>query len=174
MKSYLNKIDGIDDNIELMVSILIRYPEINTVKTDPKSETINFSFFFNKALDEVELTDFKAELKNSIDALLFIRDQGADIIQFKHQSYGENTFFEVIRDYKTISQGELAVLIQIIHAKFGEYLMIEHNGGFSLDDLAVQEEIIDDLLDNLQLQNQVDLIGFRESGRVKVFHKSSL
>ncbi len=173
MKKYYQFDDGVDDSIELMISILIRYPEINTVKTDPKSKEIIFSFLLNKDLSQDEFMKIEAKLRDSIETFLFVQNTEPVTARIRTQSYNNYSLIEVIRDFKTITQRELSLLIYLMNSELGSYLLTEHGVSSDVEELEVQEEIIEDLLIRLQYQSQGDLIGFRESGKVMVFHKTS-
>lgn len=173
-KLYDNHHVGVDESIELMISILICYPEINTVKTDPRSEEIIFSFLLKKALTEEEFTEIAGKLTESVEAFLFVQNMVAATLRVEKQSYNDYSLIEVIRDFQSITQQELSLIIQLVNRNLAKYLLAEQIQSIDLEDLAVQEEIIEDLIVRLQYQNQRDLIGFRESGKVMVFHKSTI
>ncbi|AZR72579.1 hypothetical protein BBF96_03765 [Anoxybacter fermentans] len=174
MTNQFQKDDGINDSIELMISILIRYPEINMIKTDPKTQEIIFSFLLKKKLTQVEFFTLQKELIKNIETFLFIQNKKPNSIRLQLQSYGDYSFVEVIRDFKTISQREISLLIHLISSEFGTYLLTEVDENQDLEDLKNQEKIIDDLLTRLQYQRQQDLIGFREAGKVMVFQKNGV
>lgn len=172
-KIYDNRL-SVDESIELMISILICYPEINTVKTDPKSEEIVFSFLLKKALTEKEFLEVSHKLTESIEAFLFVQNMNSSTLRIKRQSYNNYSLIEVVRDFQTITQQELSLIIQLVNQNLAADLLTEQIQSIDIEDLAIQQEIIEDLIGRLQYQNQRDLIGFRESGKVMVFHKSSI
>lgn len=175
MLSYYENGYSANDGIDLMISLLVRYPEINTVKTDPKSGEIVFSFLLKRELSRTEFAAFEEEMAKNIDTFLFIQNKQALVMHFHLQVYEGYSFMEVVRDFQTISQREISLLIQLVHSQLGMYLLTETGDGSEEEELEMQEELIDDLLDRLQYDvDQEDLIGYREAGKVMVFQKNSL
>lgn len=175
MSKYYENGFSANDSIDLMISILVRYPEINTVKTDPKSGEIIFSFLLKKDLDQIQFSTLQEKLELSIETLLFIENKQPKNMRFLLQGYDGYSFLEVVRDFQTISQREISLLIQIVRNEMGAVLLTELNEGTESEELEMQEELIDDLLDRLQFdKGQEDLIGYREAGRVMVFQKSNV
>lgn len=176
MLNYYENGYSANDGIDLMISLLVRYPEINTVKTDPKVGEIIFSFLLKKELTQMEFAAWEQELAKNIDTFLFIQNKQALVMRFQLQVYDGYSFVEVVRDFQTISQREISLLIQLVHNHLGMYLLTETNDGSEVEELEMQEELIDDLLDRLQFDatDQEDLIGYRDAGKVMVFQKNSL
>ncbi len=173
MLKYLPNIDGVNDSIELMISILLRYPEINTVKTDPKAKEIIFSFLVKKKIHEGEFYVIRNKFLDNIETFLFLQNIELNSIDIKLNIYQEYGLIEIVRDFQTISQREISLLIQLIQNEFDTYLLTEYSQDEELADIEFQDEIIENLLDQLQFQHHEDLIGFREAGKVMVFHKSN-
>lgn len=176
MLNYYDNGYSANDGIDLMISLLVRYPEINTVKTDPKGGEIIFSFLLKKELTQTEFAVLEQELAKNIDTFLFIQNKQVQVMRFQLQVYEGYSFVEVVRDFQTISQREISLLIQLIHNQLGMYLLTETGDGSEVEELEMQEELIDDLLDRLQfdVEDQEDLIGYRDAGRVMVFQKNSI
>lgn len=176
MLNYYDNGYSVNDGIDLMISLLVRYPEINTVKTDPKGGEIIFSFLLKKELTQTEFAVLEQELAKNIDTFLFIQNKQVQVMRFQLQVYEGYSFVEVVRDFQTISQREISLLIQLIHNQLGMYLLTETGDGSEMEELEMQEELIDDLLDRLQfdVEDQEDLIGYRDAGRVMVFQKNSI
>lgn len=165
-----------NDSIDLMISLLVRYPEMNTVKTDPRAGEIYFSFLLKKELAEVEFFTLQQELKKNIETFLYIQNKQVNTLRFQLQSYEGYSFVEIVRDFQTISQREISLLIQLVKNELGTYLLTEQNEGAESEEIEMQEELIDDLLDRLQFDivDQEDLIGYRDAGKVLVFQKSGV
>jgi len=79
---------------------------------------------------------------------------------------------KIVRDVKTLSKGEIALIITLLRDNFKNRLVTDHNDSMLEEDLLVQEELIEDMLENLKKgQANHKLIGIREDGRVLVFNK---
>lgn len=172
MSTYTHDGQSFNDGIELMISILVRYPEINTIKTDPKAGKIIFSFLMKKEMTEVELDTFQKEWLKNIEAFLFLENKEPEIAIMELQSYQGYSMVEVVRDFRTISQREISLLIHLVRSELEGYLLTEVNTDQEVEDLIAREEIIEDLLDRIREDGHDDLIGYREAGKVMVFQKA--
>ncbi|MCK4257746.1 MAG: hypothetical protein KAX49_02145 [Halanaerobiales bacterium] len=166
--------EGVNDSIELMISILLRYPEIITVKTDPKTKEIIFSFLVKKKFTQGEFFAIQKRLLSNLETFLFLQNKESSSIEIQLISYEDYTLVEIVRDFQSISQREISLIIQLIQNEFDTYLLTEYSHDHDIDDTEFQDEMIENLLDQLQFQNHEDLIGFREADKVMVFHKTGV
>ena len=173
MPSQYTKKSQLNDSIELMVSILVRYPEINTIKTDPKAKEITFSFLVREELSQEKFKTLKEKLNNNLEALLFLENKESGTLRFNLESHAECSYVEISRDFGSVGQRELSLLTQLIKDEFGDKLLIESNPKRKNKELKAQEEVIENLMEGL-IEHRDDLIGYREAGKVKVFQKSGV
>ena len=164
--------EQVSDSVNLLISILIRYPEIGTIKYLPETNSLKLTFLL-RALPEGEpFVAVQRLLEESISAYHLLKGfkNARFTVQMNH--YESVAMLELHRDVPTLSQNEIALMICILTDHYGEWLVADYHETIPEDDLIVQEEYIADMLENIKRQH-IDhgLIGIREEGRVFVFDK---
>ncbi|MBU7005248.1 hypothetical protein [Phosphitispora fastidiosa] len=164
--------DEVSDSIGLLISILVRYPELGTINYDPELQQLRFTFIFSGVLDEEKMVNFKDMVVASIEAYNSLENRSPLVTEVRFNPCEEFTMLEIIRDVGTMSQEELSMLIELVHSNFKKDLIFEKNEYLLEEDLLIQEELIEHMLENIKLSfPQKNLIAFREDGRVLVFNK---
>ena len=164
--------EEVSDSIGLLISILVRYPELGTINYDPESQHLRFTFIFSCELDEEKLVIFKKTVIDSIKTYNVLEDRIPNTIEVKLNPCEEFIMFEIIRDVGTLSQEELSMIIELVHVNFRKDLVFEKNDYLLEEDLLMQDELIEHMLENIKISYPgKNLIAFREDGRVLVFNK---
>lgn len=157
--------------VNLLISILVRYPEIATVHFDPKHDTMQLTFMFKNTLDAEEFRPFRAVLADSLSAYHRLERLKVSRCDIELQQYEQIAILTIYRDVHTFTKNEIALLISLLRDSFKEQLIIDTTQ-MPEDDLQMQEEVIEDILLTLKKQQaEQNLIGIREDGRVLVFNK---
>lgn len=165
--------DKTQNSIGLLISILVRYPEVGTIKYEPDQKVLKFTFILNKRLGSERFRIFTRKLEESLGALAVVTQRELALVAVERFDYKQFTLIEVKRDVESLSQEEISLLSSLAHDYFGNSLVMEGNEPIQEEDLLLQEELIDHMLEDIK-ENLVekDLIGFREEGRVFVFNKN--
>ncbi|WP_418789926.1 hypothetical protein [Phosphitispora sp. TUW77] len=162
----------VSDSIGLLISILVRYPELGTINYDPVLQQLRFTFIFSCVLDEEKLVNFKDTVVASIQAYNAFENRVPLVTDVRFNPCEEFTMLEVIRDVGTLTQEELSMIIELVHHNFKKDLIFEKNDNLLEEDLLIQEELIEHMLENIKISYpEKNLIAFREDGRVLVFNK---
>lgn len=160
------------DGVGLLISILVRYPEVATIDYDAGNRILRFNFIFRHSLPGTLRDDFQKLLRESI--AVFHRLEGYEP-QVSHLEYNEGeglAMLEVYRDVQTLRREEIALIVELVRDSLAEHLVLDEETHLFEEDLLIQEEIIDYLLDNMRGERgQRALFAFREEGRVLVFNK---
>ncbi|HWR40380.1 MAG TPA: hypothetical protein VN611_12850 [Patescibacteria group bacterium] len=164
--------EHVSDSVNLLISILIRYPEIGTIKYLPETNSLKMTFLLRVLPDTEDLADVCRVLEASICAYHLLKGLKNARVALKVSHYDPVMMLEVQRDVPTLSQNEIALMIHILNESYGQWLIADYHETMPEDDLIVQEEYIADMLENIKRQ-RIDqgLIGIREDGRVFVFDK---
>lgn len=167
------KYDGeISDSVGLLISILVRYPEVGTINYEPSSRILKFSFMLTSSLKEKDLEQFARRFIKSLSTYNLLENRVPRVISLKYSCFQQLTVLEVQRDVETLSQGEIGLIITLVRQEFNEALVAEAAENIQEEELLVQEEIIDHMLESIKGEVlQKKLIAFREEGRVLVFNK---
>ncbi|HHV61830.1 MAG TPA: hypothetical protein GXX51_04215 [Firmicutes bacterium] len=167
--------DHAANSVSLLISILVRYPQIVTVNFDPKHKTLKFTFMISEQISDERYAKFKMKLEENIETYAALIQSGKPDIELHMVRFEGFTSLEVKRDVQTLTQEEISLIIELVVAEFGDQLITERGEDSLLDEeISMQDEIIENMLEDLRESFQErDLIGFREEGRVLVFNKGA-
>lgn len=164
--------EEISDGVNLLISILVRYPEIGTIRFDQQNNSLKTTFMLSSIPGDSEFKEIRQRLIDSIAAYHMLEGLAAELTEIKLSTYERMAMLTVLRDVHTLSKGEFALIITLLRDCFKERLVSESNDVLLEEDLLIQEEQIDSMLENMKQQHIAQsLIGFREDGRVVVFNK---
>ncbi len=164
--------DDVTDSVGLLISILLRYPEVATINFNPESQLLKFTFIYSKVLENGELDSLKQKLMDSIEVYNLLEGKETKVVTLNHQICDNLTLLEVRRDVDTLAQEEITLIVELFHQFLKNDLVTEENEQLVEEDLIAQEEIIEHMLQSIKCSTQDKcLFAFREEGRVFVFNK---
>ncbi len=164
--------DDVTDSVGLLISILLRYPEVATINFNPESQLLKFTFIYSKVLGNGELDSLKQKLMDSIEVYNLLEGKKTRVVTLNHQVCDNLTLLEVRRDVDTLAQEEITLIVELFHQFLNNDLVTEENEQLVEEDLIAQEEIIEHMLQSIKCSTQDKcLFAFREEGRVFVFNK---
>lgn len=164
--------DEVSDSIGLLISILVRYPEVGSTNYDPETRKLTLTFTIAKLLENKHLHDFKHKFISCLETFHFLENRNPYIINLEHTEYDKLTMLEVQRDVETITHNEISLIISIMQQDFVNALVTDDNENLLEEELELQEEMIGHMLENIKGTTiGKKLIAFREEGRVLVFNK---
>lgn len=165
--------EGIQNSVGLLISILVRYPEVGTVKYQPDDRSLRFTFMISGLVSDEVFQSFSQRLKESLLTFAFVGGRRMRVCLLEKTDYNGFTLSEIHRDVESLSREEISLIASLLADQFGERVVKEAQEPLLEEDQLYQEELIEHMLDDLR-QGQVmkDLIGFRENGRVFVFDKA--
>ena len=167
--------ESFSNSMSLIAFLLVRYPEIGSVRFDPVQKTLQFSFVLVKSLAKEEFELFKDNLLLSLNNMTQLQERAAGTIEVNYAEYDGLTFLEIVRNIDALTQEEIALITGVIHEFFEEYLLLDQEDTLQEEDTVLQEEMIEHMLEDLKDSRQEKrLIGFREEGRVLVFNRANL
>lgn len=161
--------------VSLLVSILLRYPEVNTVKFDPDSNSLDFSFMISNTVEKEDFDAFQHEYISSIMAFWnLIRMFEASEAEIAYDIIASMTKIVVKRDISTLTAEEISLSMALVQRWFGDRLIKERESELSEEDRLTHEEFIRNLLADMNdTMFEKKLIGYREEGKVIVFNRTS-
>jgi len=167
--------EEISNSVGLLISILVRYPQIGSINFMPKSKVLKFNFILTEQLSEENFFSFHQHLFNSLEVYNFLEGKKTLISELKKNDYEKITILEVERDVDTLTQEEISLIVELIRNKFEELLVTDCATESILDEeLEMQEELIEYMLQDAKASLQEkNLIGFREEGKVLIFNKDA-
>jgi hypothetical protein len=162
------------DTVSLVCALLVRYPEIASMRSAPGEGTVRFSFAVSQRLDKKTQRTVVEEIESHVDAFLSLLGEGGDV-RVECESDRPMSFVHVTRDLETFTKDELAMLTGLFAERFGAALVRnpvpdEHPD----EDPALQEELVESAIEALRDPAQSkSLVGFREEKRVLVYFLKS-
>ncbi len=162
------------DGINLLVSILVSYPELGTVSFEPSQDSLRLSFTLKRMPSKEEYEMFRSLLEESIAAYHSLEKFFDARTSISLEGTETMAFLYVWRDVSTLSRGEIGLLTALVRDHFGTNLLMdmEISDADKLEIEMAQSEIIDNMIGNLKINRVTDrMIGVREEGRVMVFNK---
>lgn len=163
------------DSASLLISILLRFPQIGTVKLNSKQKTIWFDFMLSQDVKEPEIDLFREKLLKLLNAYHYVIQLKPSLIRLELRRLLENyTLISVGRDVASLSRGEISLIISSLNEEFSARLITDEAGGTndSFDELGLPDELIDSMLENLRINRAFkNLTALRENGRVLIFNK---
>ena len=160
------------NSVGLLISILVRYPEVATINFEPDKQILNFTFIISRPLGEAELTGMETILMDSIEVFNALEGRETGMVALKYQAGDQLTLIEVQRDVDTLILEEISLIVDLFRQHLQPGLVTEIYEPLFEDDMLMQEEIIDHMLESVREQvEEKYLYAFREEGRVLVFNK---
>lgn len=160
------------DAINLLVSILVCFPEIGSVGFEPKDESLNLSFVLNKVPTESESAAASEFITESILTYHTLEGFSNAKIDLFVEAQDGIAFFHIVRDVITLSQGEISMLSTLMREHFGNVLISDLQRDTIEEAEVAREEVIDHMIGSMKINHVAErMIGIREEGRVMVFNK---
>lgn len=155
----------------LLISILMRYPEVASVNYDPERQVLKFTFLCSKILKAEEIESLKEMIFDAVGVYNSLENKKDGNIFFEYNVCGDTTVIELQRDVCTLIGKEITLIVGLLRQFLGEDLLVEESNLIG-EDLLEQDEVIDYVLENIRLPKyEKQLVAFREEGRVLVFNK---
>lgn len=156
----------------LLISLLVRYPEVATINYEPQKRVLKFTFIVKEALSPLKVEALKEKLASCLGAFYFLTKKGRPLASLGASTYEGLTFLEVKRDVTSLTEEEISLIIGLLRQEFGSSLITEQNDPLLEEELLGEEDLIGHMLENVrETKLEKRLIAFREEGRVLVFNK---
>ncbi|MDR9786315.1 MAG: hypothetical protein RJR37_03395 [Peptococcaceae bacterium MAG4] len=169
---YKRNRNNVTDSVGLLISILLRYPEVATINFDPDRHLLKFTFIYLQELSNNEFNTIKEKLLNSIEVYNHLEGKETRFISLTRRACGNLTLLEVQRDLDTLAQEEINLIVELFRQYFNKNLVTEDHEHLIEEDLLAQEEMIDNMLESIKDSTEDKyLFAFREEGKVLVFNK---
>ncbi len=167
--------EAFTNSMNLIASLLVRYPSLATVSLDPEQKSLGFMFVVSRPLSPAEFRHLVTKIKENLKAVGELLGQSPVLLEINLSPYEGMSFIEVKRDIETLAPEEISLLTVLLEEEFGNSLVREEEEIFEEEDKAFQEEMIVRMLEDLKDSRQErKLIGFREDGRVMVFNRATV
>ena len=160
-------VDYSTDQVSLLISLLVRFPEIGTVHYDPLDQVLRLVFLL-KGVRSDNLKTFGKWFESHLAAFHTLKQEPVSTATLQFVDNGELDMLEIRRDLFSLSREEISLIIHLVSDFFSESLVRE-GSDVSEEDKEDQDAVIESMLSSGPLTGNERLTGFRESGRVLVF-----
>ena len=159
------------DTVSLICALLVRFPEIASMRAMPERGTARFSFAVRKRLDRQTQRAAIGEIEDYVGAFLALAGDEPAVLEVECESDRAATFVHVTRDVDTLSRDELAMLVSLVEQRFADALVRNPVPDEQPDeDAGAQDELVEVAIEALRNPAQSKtLVGFREEKRVLVY-----
>ncbi len=163
------------DTVSLVCALLVRYPEIASMRSASGEGTLRFSFAVVHRIDKATQRAIVEEIETHVEGFLSLLGESGGEVRVECESDRAMSFVHVTRDLETFSKDELAMLTGLFAERFGAALVRnpvpdEHPD----EDPLLQEELVESAIEALRDPAQSkSLVGFREEKRVLVYFLKS-
>ena len=162
----------VSDSVGLLITILVRYPEISKINYEPENQMIKMTYLIKNTFSEEELDHSFGNLKECVLTFNYLQQNNNISVETKYEINEDYITLDLYRDIDTFTVSELNVIIQLLHTDFPKSVIVDSNEFFYEDELQWQEELITDMLENLKKALPLKkMLAFRDEGKVRVFDK---
>lgn len=167
--------DQSNDSVHLLVSLLVRHPELSRVIIKPRFSAIAFFFVVRGALGGDDARAFKRALAEHIDALHRLHGVRKASVRIRLSCENDMTFVEVERDANSVGREEIALIVAVTAETFGERLVVNPPADDAgEEELSAQDDPVGSALDAVRNGRQrKGVVGFRDDRRVLVYFGKS-
>lgn len=164
--------EDLTNSVSLLISILIRYPEVAKINFDPEKHALKFTFMYTGILSDAEIAELKHNILSSIEVYNALECKYPQVVHLDYKISDNLTMIEIQRDVDTLVQEEIALMVELFRQSIHKSLVTEESEQLVDEDLMVQEELIEHMLQSVKAKSENKrLYAFREEGRVLVFNK---
>ncbi len=162
--------ERVSDSVGLLISMLVRYPEISSIYYEPIKKEIKFTFMLNN--NKEDINSYCQMMNKCVNTFYYLETgQALNPVNIKYNVLGNITLIDIHRNIKHLSSNELNLLITLTQDYFQESIVVEMEE-LTKEDQVLQEDMIGNILENVKKEEITQrLIAFREEGRVLVYNK---
>ena len=163
------------DSVSLLISIMVRFPQIGTVKIDSKKQVLWLNFMLTQSVTAEEIETFQLQMINSLRAYHHITKQAPTVCRIEtKQPYERFCLMSIGRDLSSLTKDELSLIITLLSEHFRDRILLDESEFIAevIDEFGIPDDFIDSILESVKYQpTPKNLTALRENGRVLVFSK---
>ena len=159
------------DTVSLVCALLVRFPELASIRSMPNDGTVRLTFALRTRLDRSAQSVLADAIADHIAGFLILGKDEAQALRVDFEGDRAMTFVHITRDLDTFTKEELELQVAFFSERFGDGVVRNPQPDDHLDaDPVAQDEAaayaIEALRDPAQSKS---LVGFREEKRVLVY-----
>lgn len=163
------------DTVSLVCALLVRFPELASLRSVPAERTVRLTFAVRAKLDKRAQSALAETIADHIAGYLLLVKDEAQVVRVECETDRGTTFVHLTRDTESFSKDELEMLVGFFSSEYRDALVRNPLPADHLDaDPLAQDEAavyaVEALRDPAQSKS---LVGFREEARVLVYFLKS-
>lgn len=163
-----------DRHVNLLVSLLVRYPEISSVHVATANHALELSFLLRGTVEPARIDALARRLQACLDALSALDGRQRRILSVTGRAYRSLTRLVVSRSLRDLAAEEFPIILETVKEAFGDLVVIDE-GESDLQEVVDEEAGLDATLEALRTKGvRQEMIGIRDEGRVLVFNGAKL
>lgn len=164
-----------DRQINLLVALLVKYPEISSVHVAAAKNALELSFLLRGAVEPALIDALEYRLQASLDALSKLDGRGPRNPVVTYRVHNSLTRLVISRSLADLAAEEFALILAAVQECCGDLLIVDEGQSDLPVDLLEEDGTIDATLEALRAKGAGQkLIGIRDGGRVLVFNDAKL
>jgi hypothetical protein len=159
------------DTVSLVCALLVRFPELASIRSGPADRTLRLTFAVRQRLDKSAQRALAEAVEEHVTSFLALAKEEPGVLRVECEGDRALTFVHVTRDLESFSKDELELQVGFFSDRCGDALVRNPHPDDHVEvDPAAEDEAalyaIEALRDPAQSKN---LVGFREEKRVLVY-----
>ena len=163
------------DTVSLVCALLVRFPELASIRSVPADRTVRLTFAVRHRLDKAVQRALAEAVDDHVQSFLALAKDRAEVLRIECEGDRAMTFVHITRDLESFTKDELELYVNFFSERFGDAVVRNPVPDDQLDpDPIAQDEAalyaVEALRDPAQSKS---LVGFREEKRVLVYFLKS-
>jgi hypothetical protein len=163
------------DTVSLVCALLVRFPELASIRSVPGDRTVRLTFALRQRLDRSAQSALGEAIEEHIRSFLALGKDEPRTLRLECEGDRSMTFVHITRDLDSFTKEELELQVGFFGERYGDSVVRNPIPDDHFDsDVAAQDEAalyaVEALRDPAQPKN---LVGFREEKRVLVYFLKS-
>ena len=163
------------DTVSLVCALLVRFPELASIRSGPTERTLRLTFAVRQRLDRAAQSELAEAIEDHVRSFLALTKEGPGVLRVECEGDRTLTFVHVTRDLETFSKDELEMQVAFFSERCGDALVRNPHPDDHLEaDTGAEDEAALYAIEALRDPEQSkSLVGFREEKRVLVYFLKS-
>lgn len=163
------------DTVSLVCALLVRFPELASIRSVPAERTVRLTFAVRQRLDKTAQRALAEAVDDHVQSFLALSKDEAEVLRIECEGDRAMTFVHVTRDLESFTKDEIELCVNYFSDRYGEAVVrnpVPDDHGDA--DPAAQDEAALYAVEALRDPSQSkSLVGFREEKRVLVYFLKS-
>jgi hypothetical protein len=163
------------DTVSLVCALLVRFPELASIRSGPTDRTLRLTFAVRQRLDRSAQRALVEAIEEHVRSFVALAKDEPEVLRAECEGDRTLTFIHVTRDLESFSKEELELQVAFFSERCGDALVRNPHPDDHLEADPVAEDeaalyAVEALRDPAQSKS---LVGFREEKRVLVYFLKS-